>query len=77
VRSIGLDRIAEYERQLLLYAERLLKEIPGLRLIGTALEKWIRVKQGRHCRTLRPPLRATDPETVRRRKQRTSVARAL
>ena len=39
VQSIGLDRIAEYEHQLLLYAERFLKEIPGLRLIGTAPEK--------------------------------------
>jgi cysteine desulfurase/selenocysteine lyase len=39
VNSIGLDRIAEYEHQLLLYAEKFLKEIPGLRLIGTAQEK--------------------------------------
>jgi len=39
VQSIGLERIAEYEHQLLLYAERFLKEIPGLRLIGTAREK--------------------------------------
>ena len=39
VQSIGLDRIAEYEHQLLLYAERFLKDIPGLRLIGTAREK--------------------------------------
>jgi cysteine desulfurase/selenocysteine lyase len=36
---IGMERIAEYEHQLLLYATRLLKEIPGLRLIGTAAEK--------------------------------------
>jgi cysteine desulfurase/selenocysteine lyase len=39
VNSIGLDRIADYEHQLLLYTERLLKEIPGLRLIGTAQDK--------------------------------------
>jgi cysteine desulfurase/selenocysteine lyase len=39
VNSIGLDRIAEYEHQLLLYTTRLLSEIPGLRLIGTAAEK--------------------------------------
>jgi cysteine desulfurase/selenocysteine lyase len=39
VNAIGLDRIAEYEHQLLLYATRLLTEIPGLRLIGTAPEK--------------------------------------
>jgi cysteine desulfurase/selenocysteine lyase len=36
---IGMERIAEYEHQLLLYATRLLKEIPGLRLIGTAADK--------------------------------------
>jgi cysteine desulfurase/selenocysteine lyase len=39
VNKIGLDRIAEYEHQLLLYATRLLKDIPGLKLIGTAPEK--------------------------------------
>jgi len=39
VNQLGLRRIAEYEHQLLLYATRLLKEIPGLRLIGTAPEK--------------------------------------
>jgi cysteine desulfurase/selenocysteine lyase len=39
ITRIGLDRIAEYEHQLLLYATRLLNEIPGLRLIGTAPEK--------------------------------------
>jgi len=39
VQAIGLERIAEYEHQLLLYANRLLKDIPGLRQIGTAQEK--------------------------------------
>jgi cysteine desulfurase / selenocysteine lyase len=39
VSKIGLDRIADYEHQLLLYATRLLKDIPGLRLIGSAPEK--------------------------------------
>jgi cysteine desulfurase/selenocysteine lyase len=39
VNKIGLPRIEEYEHQLLIYATRLLKEIPGLRLIGTAPEK--------------------------------------
>jgi cysteine desulfurase/selenocysteine lyase len=39
VNTIGLERIAEYEHQLVLYATRLLKEIPGLRLIGTAPDK--------------------------------------
>jgi cysteine desulfurase/selenocysteine lyase len=37
--KIGMSLIAEYEHQLLLYATRLLKEIPGLQLIGTAPEK--------------------------------------
>ena len=36
---IGIDAIAHYEHELLAYATRLLKEIPGLRLIGTAAEK--------------------------------------
>jgi cysteine desulfurase / selenocysteine lyase len=39
IKAIGLNRIAEYEHQLVLYATHLLKEIPGLRLIGTAPEK--------------------------------------
>jgi cysteine desulfurase/selenocysteine lyase len=34
-----MERIAEYEHELMLYAMRLLGEIPGLRLIGTAREK--------------------------------------
>jgi cysteine desulfurase/selenocysteine lyase len=36
---IGIDAIGQYEHELLNYATRLLKEIPGLRLIGTALDK--------------------------------------
>jgi cysteine desulfurase/selenocysteine lyase len=39
VSRIGMERIAEHEHQLILYATRLLNEIPGLRLIGTAPEK--------------------------------------
>ena len=39
VTGIGLDRIAQYEHDLLAYATRLLKEVPGLRLIGTAPDK--------------------------------------
>jgi cysteine desulfurase/selenocysteine lyase len=39
VQWIGIERIAEYEHQLLLYATKLLHEIPRLRLIGTAAEK--------------------------------------
>ena len=37
--AIGMDRIAEYEHHLLEYGTRLLQEIEGLRLIGTAREK--------------------------------------
>jgi cysteine desulfurase/selenocysteine lyase len=39
VSKIGLEPIAQNEHHLLLYATRLLKEVPGLRLIGTAAEK--------------------------------------
>jgi len=39
VNSIGIDLIDQYEHQLLLYATRLLKEVPGIRLIGTAKDK--------------------------------------
>jgi cysteine desulfurase/selenocysteine lyase len=39
VNSVGIELIEQYEHQLLLYATRLLKDIPGLRLIGTAKEK--------------------------------------
>jgi cysteine desulfurase/selenocysteine lyase len=36
---IGMANIASYEHDLLTYATRLLTEIPGLRIIGTAAEK--------------------------------------
>ena len=39
VNSIGLDRIAGHEKEVLAYGTRRLQEIPGLRLIGTAREK--------------------------------------
>lgn len=39
VDTVGLDRIAVYEHELLLHATELLSSIPGLRLIGTAREK--------------------------------------
>ncbi|WP_293313485.1 family 2A encapsulin nanocompartment cargo protein cysteine desulfurase [Pedobacter sp. UBA5917] len=39
VNKIGIDIIHQYEHYLLLYATRLLNEIPGLKLIGTANEK--------------------------------------
>ncbi len=39
VTRLGMDAIAQYEHYLLVYATGLLKEVPGLRLIGTAPEK--------------------------------------
>ena len=39
VTSLGLDRIAAHERDLLSYATQALREVPTLRLIGTAREK--------------------------------------
>ena len=39
VTRLGMDLISQYEHYLLLYATKLLKDIPGLRLIGTAAEK--------------------------------------
>jgi cysteine desulfurase/selenocysteine lyase len=39
VQRIGLENIARYEHELLVYATKALLTIPGLRLIGTAAEK--------------------------------------
>jgi cysteine desulfurase/selenocysteine lyase len=39
VSRIGMDVINQYEHYLLVYATKLLKDVPGLRLIGTAKEK--------------------------------------
>jgi len=39
IRKIGLDRIAAHESALLAYGTALLREVPGLRLIGTAARK--------------------------------------
>ncbi|MEI9934854.1 MAG: cysteine desulfurase [Ferruginibacter sp.] len=39
VNKLGIENIQQYEHYLLLYAIQLLKEVPGLRLIGTAKEK--------------------------------------
>ncbi|MBB6242727.1 family 2A encapsulin nanocompartment cargo protein cysteine desulfurase [Rhodanobacter sp. MP1X3] len=39
VERIGIENIAAYEHELLDYATALLKDIPGLRLIGTAQDK--------------------------------------
>lgn len=39
VSKLGIDNINQYEHFLLLYATSLMKEVPGLRLIGTAPDK--------------------------------------
>jgi len=39
VQKLGIDNIGAYEHQLLLYATRLLQDVPGLKLIGTAPDK--------------------------------------
>jgi len=39
VNRYGIDAINQYEHYLLVYATRLMKDVPGLRLIGTAKEK--------------------------------------
>lgn len=39
VNNLGIDAIYQYEHELLNYATKLLKEISGLRIIGTAKEK--------------------------------------
>ncbi len=39
VSGIGLEKISQYEHQLLLYGTGLLRQIPGLCLIGNALQK--------------------------------------
>jgi len=39
INAIGLDKIAAYEHELLVYGTEKLSAIPGLRLIGTAREK--------------------------------------
>jgi cysteine desulfurase/selenocysteine lyase len=39
VNHLGLDQIAAYEHELLLYGTEALSQIPGLRIIGTAREK--------------------------------------
>jgi cysteine desulfurase / selenocysteine lyase len=39
VEQLGIENIARHEHELLVYGSRLLSEIPGLKLIGTAPEK--------------------------------------
>jgi cysteine desulfurase/selenocysteine lyase len=39
VNKIGIDLISQYEHGLLVYGTNLLKQVPGLRLVGTAADK--------------------------------------
>lgn len=39
VAEIGIDNIAQYEHELLVYGTQVLQTVPGLRLVGTAKEK--------------------------------------
>ena len=39
LQQIGMERIGQYEHQLLEYAHKRLQEVPGLRLVGTAARK--------------------------------------
>lgn len=39
VERIGIDKIASYEHELLVYAPAALNKVPGLHLIGTAQDK--------------------------------------
>ncbi len=74
VNHIGIDNIAAYEHELLLYGTEAVSQIPGLRIIGTAREKAAVISfvmegihphdigtvldQHGHRRPHRPPLRA-------------------
>ena len=39
LRALGREAVAQYERELLVYATRVLGGVPGLRIVGTAAEK--------------------------------------
>lgn len=39
IQAIGLEQIAQYEHELLVYATQRLLDVPGLRIVGTAKEK--------------------------------------
>jgi cysteine desulfurase/selenocysteine lyase len=39
IEGIGLDQIGAYEHDVLLYGTKILEQVPGLRLVGTAREK--------------------------------------
>ncbi len=39
INKIGIDNINQYEHALLMYATQLLKQVPGIRLVGTAVDK--------------------------------------
>ena len=93
VESIGMEVIARYEHDLLVYATEKMTTVPGLTLIGTAPEKAsvlsfmldghrsARCRQGarsrRNRRSRRPSLRAADPAPLRPGSDRAPVAGLL
>ena len=93
VEAIGMEVIARYEHDLLVYATEKMTTVPGLTLIGTAPEKasvlsftldghdFARGRQSAGSRgdrrPLRPSLCATDPAPLRPRSHRAAVARLL
>jgi cysteine desulfurase/selenocysteine lyase len=86
VNRIGIDNIARYEHELLVYGTAQLKQIKGVRLIGTAdkasvmsfvLDGYTTEQVGKALNeegiaVTHPPLRATDPAPLRRRNHRTA-----
>ena len=93
VEQIGMEVIARYEHDLLVYATEKMRLVPGLTFIGTAAEKACVLsfvldghraagcRQGarprRHRRARRPSLRPTDPAPLRPRSHRPPLARLL
>ena len=93
LQQFGMETIARYEHDLMVYGTEALRQVPGLRLIGTAREKagvlsfvipgkrtediGARARQGRHRRAVGPPLRAARAAPVRPRDVRAPVGGAL
>ena len=90
---IGMEKIAAHEQGLIAYATKLLRDVPGLRIIGTAAEKAGVIsfvldgkesegsgrgaQSGRHRGAVGPSLRAADPAPLWARKHGAPVFRAL
>ena len=91
--KIGMEKVAAHEQGLIVYATKVLSEVPGLRIVGTAAEKAGVIsfvlhgkesegrrrcaQSGRHRGAIGPSLRAADPAPFRARKHGASVVCAL